>query len=306
MRIAGLRRIPAHESAFIYDDVVYQWMGQGRLEFDRDSFRAACENEGLNAESAEPRPRVYGVKSFEHPTDRLEDRCIAVLNLVPSFLDRQIRPEADWQNSLYPKLKSFLLDAAKGSERLRLIIDAHLTLSFAAGSVLNIKSGRIVEVEQRTLGKKIWAPDDAEPNPTWPSWKLETEDVAAGSGDLAVAVSLTHDAGARVREYVKAKVPSVQDLLLAAPSSGQGLRSVVCGRHAFDLAERLAAQIKRLREEQSIAGRTHLFIAGPGAFAFYLGQRQPAMGPVTLYEFDFEGTRDSSYEAALSLPVAAG
>jgi hypothetical protein len=66
----------------------------------------------------------------------------------------------------------------------------------------------------------------------------------------------------------------------------------------------LAAKAKALRETDSL-GRIHLFIAGPGAFAFYLAQRQVALGPTTLYEFDFEGTRGGSYEAALSLPIRA-
>jgi hypothetical protein len=191
IRIAGLRRIPAHESAFIYDDVVFQWMGQGRLEFDRRQLHAACEGEGLLAGSADARPRVYGIKSFEHATDRLEERCTAVLNLVPGFLDRQIRPEADWQKTLYPKLTVFLLDAAKTGERLRLILDAHLTLAFAAGSILNIKSGRIIELEQRTIGKKIWAPDDAEPDPAWPCWQFESEAVAVEGDGLVARVTRT-------------------------------------------------------------------------------------------------------------------
>ena len=148
-------------------------MGQGRLEFDRRSCSLPCEREGLLAGAAEQRPQVFGIKSFEHATDRLEERCTSVLNLVPSFMERQIRPEADWQKTLYPALRAFLLDAAKTGERLRLIVDAHLTLGFAAGSILNIKSGRIIELEQRTIGKKIWAPDDAEPDPSWPAWKFE-------------------------------------------------------------------------------------------------------------------------------------
>jgi hypothetical protein len=203
-------------------------------------------------------------------------------------------------------VKSYLLEAAKGGERLRLIIDAHLTLSFAAGSVLNIKSGRIIEIEQRTLGKRIWAPDDDEPDPAWPDWTFSTERIyAADDGDLAVAVSLTHDTSPRVRDCVKTALPGVRSLLLAAPTSGPGARSVACGRHAFDLAESLAAQIKMLREAGRFVGRAHLFMATPGAFAFYLGQRQVGMGPTTLYEFDFEGDRGESYEPALSLPVLA-
>ena len=155
LRIAGLRRVPLHESASVYDDVVFQWMGQGRLEFNRSNFRSACEREGLIADGGEPAPKVYGVKSFEHATDRLEDRCTAVLDLIANFDDRQLRSDSDWQQVLYPALKVFLLDSAKDENRLRLALDAHLTLSFAAGSVLNIKSGRIIELEQRTLGRRF-------------------------------------------------------------------------------------------------------------------------------------------------------
>jgi hypothetical protein len=143
--------VPASDSASLYDELIFQWLGQGRVMFDRESFRAACEKERL-LDGGESRPLVFGVKSFEHPIDRLEERCTAVLDLVPEFDARFIRSESDWSSTLYPALTRFLLDAARSAEHLRLILDAHLSLSFAAGSMLNIKSGRQIELEQRTLG----------------------------------------------------------------------------------------------------------------------------------------------------------
>ena len=62
-RAMGLRRVPAKANAFFYDDLVYQWMGQRRLEFDRESFREVCSEEGILVTS-KPEPTVYGVKSF--------------------------------------------------------------------------------------------------------------------------------------------------------------------------------------------------------------------------------------------------
>jgi hypothetical protein len=297
--LVGLRRSPPSESAFIYDDVVFQWVAQGRLEFTRGTFRGHCEKEGLIGEPCKGRPKVYGVKSFEHATDRLEDRCTKVLDLVPSFVDRQIRPEADWHGSVYPALKAFLLDAAKAGERLRLVLDAHLTLSFAAGSVLNIKSGRMIELEQRTLGKRIWAADDLPPDPNWPQWTFRQEDGDPAGADIVVAVSLTHDVTAAVRAYVGSALPAGARFLSAQLSSGPGARAVVCGRHAFDLAEALTAQIKAMRDASEPGARVHLFMAAPGAFSFFLGQRQTAIGPITLYEYDFGG----SYQPSLSLPI---
>ena len=301
----GLRRVPMGQSAFIYDDVVFQWAAQGRLEFTRTSFRGHCEREGLTAEPGTGRPRIYGVKSFEHPTDKLEDRCTKVLNLVPNFNDRQIRPESDWQDDIYGRLKSFLLDAARDGERLRLVLDAHLTLSFAAGSILNIKSGRMIELEQRTIGKAIWSPDDKPVDPAWPSWMDNDGSDEGVVGDIVVAVSLTHDIADAVRRFVAESIPGVARFIDARLSVSPGARSVASGRHAFDLAEALASRMKRARETAGKGARVHLFIAAPGAFSFFLGQRQPSIGRVVLYEYDFEGRHGGSYEKSLALPFVA-
>jgi hypothetical protein len=48
--------------------------------------------------------------------------------------------------------------------------------------------------------------------------------------------------------------------------------------------------------------RVHLFIAGPNAFALLLGQSQAAIGPVSIYEWDFDGLRDGDYSVGLELP----
>jgi hypothetical protein len=61
------------------------------------------------------------------------------------------------------------------------------------------------------------------------------------------------------------------------------------------LAEAVTA---RLRAGNSHDGRqrtTHIFIAGPNAFAFFLGQHHIAIGSTAVYEWDFEGRRGDSY-----------
>jgi hypothetical protein len=301
-KTVGLRRSPPNESAFIYDEVVYQWAGQGRQEFTRANFRGLCEKEGLIGEPGEGRPRIYGVKSFEHATDRLEDRCPKVLNLVPAFLDRQIRSEADWQRTIYPALNDFLLGAARDSERIRLVLDAHLTLSFAAGSILNIKSGRMVELEQRTVGRAIWSPDDQPHDPAWPTWAFDRKEGHKDGDGIIVTASLTHDVSAAVDRYAASIIPRARETLHARVSPRPGAKAVVCGHHAFHLADSLTAMIKAVRD--TVPGqKTRLFMAVPGAFSFFLGQRAVAIGPVTLYEYDFEGTNGGSYQESLSLPL---
>lgn len=298
--IRGLQRVPINESSFIYDDVAFQWLAQGRLEFNRHTFRDACKREGLLACDGHAH-QMFGVKSFEHPFDRLEDRCTIVLDLIPHFDERAIRDQAEWTTTLYPKLKSFLHIAAKDNQHLRLILDAHITLAFATGSVLNIKSGRNVEIEQRTVHRNVWHSSDMPRDPSWPDWEFNLETVNESDGDMAVAVCLTHDVVPAVKAYIAVSLPQASSLLIARPSCGAGARSVVCGQHAFNLAETLALQINQKRQQNR--PHLHLFIAAPNAFTFFFGQRQPGLGKTTLYEYDFEGANGGGYKPSLSLPI---
>lgn len=299
---AGLKQIPANESAFIYDEIVFQWMAQGRSQFDRSSFYAACKDEGL-LDKGSPNPIVFGIKSFEHPTDPLEERCTAVLNLLPKFYDRQIRPESDWTKHLYPELRAFLLQAAQAAPNLRLALDAHLTLAVAAGTVLNVKSGRRIEIEQRTNGRRIWSADDEAPKAEWDSLAFTSEEIAQHAADLVVTIGLTHDPWPMVKSYIEKAGIAPHTRISAIPSAGPGSSSVRCGRHAVQLAEQLISKTAEYRAQIGFDGVIHLFLAVPNAFAFFLGQRLSRLGNVKLYEYDFEGQRGGSYEASLELPV---
>ena len=299
-RAVGLRRVPAHETSFFYDDLVYGWMAQQRQEFDRQTFGDICRREGLLTTAAPP-PRLYGVKSFQHAFDQLEERCVKVLDLLPFFEERFIRSEADWLSQLYPDLRRFLVEAAGQSERLALAVEAHTSLAFAAGSILDIKSGRRVDLEQRSPIREIWSADDKAPDHAWPRFSFRTETIETSNSDIAVAVGVTHDIGEAVRAYVSDEGLARQ-LLVASLPGRMGSKSLTCGRHAFDLAANLTDEIARAKRTTK-ASMVHLFVSGPNAFTFFLGQRARQLGPVRLYEYDFEGSRTGTYVPSLCLPV---
>jgi hypothetical protein len=102
------------------------------------------------------------------------------------------------------------------------------------GDILNIKSGRVVEIEQRTLGKMVWAPDDAEPSPEWPAWTFSVEELGKSGTDLAVAVSLTHDVSPKVRAYVQSNLRNAPVVLSQSrqvmPVRGRWLAAATPGR----------------------------------------------------------------------------
>ena len=123
--------------------------------------------------------------------------------------------------------------------------------------------------------------------------------------DLAVAFSLTHDIVPDVERYLKRALLSAGRLLSLRPIGPIGATSVACGRHAFELAE-TATRLIREKRGLDPSAKLHLFVAAPNGFTFFLGQRQAALGRVTLHEFDFEGGRGGSYVPALTLPIGAG
>jgi hypothetical protein len=117
-------------------------------------------------------------------------------------------------------------------------------VAFAAGAVLNIQSGRHVELEQRTTGRHLWAADDCPSDPQWTGLASGVAELDPQRRDFAVAVGLTHDIATDVRRYRDASVPTVGRLLTPAPRTGTGAQSVTCGRHAFELAEAATKAIR--------------------------------------------------------------
>ncbi len=166
---------------------------------------------------------------------------------------------------------------------------------------MNLKSGRAIDIEQRTVGQAIWSADDRPPEASWPTFDVETIDLAGGKNDVAIAIGLTHEIAADVRAYVAKALPEVGQVLVCRPTSGSGAQSVVCGRHAFDLAADVTTKIRTAKAGKS-GSLVHLFIAAPNGFTFFLGQRQALIGRLTLYEFDFQADRSGSYTPSLSMP----
>lgn len=298
LRAVGLVHVLPSEAGFFYDDLITKLHAQGRNDFDRDSFRDLCTSEQLFDKDRERAPVSIGVRSFMHPIDNLEARCGTILNLVPHFDGRFVRNATAWSAEIYPELETFVLTAARETDNLRLILDAHVSLAFGVGAILNVKSGKTIEVEQRTEGRRWWAANDMPFDAAWQKFDFEIEDIGPGP-ETAVAVSITHDVNPAVRTFVQG-MPTVGRILHAClPMSGSSIR---CGHHARLLVESLLSRLRATHRSAVPRPTTHLFIAGPNAFAFFLGQNQPAIGPAIIYEWDFQGERDGTYREGLSLP----
>ena len=298
----GMKRIPPHESAFVYDDLIIKLLAQGRIHFDRKTFHEIMERERLlESQPVLNMPPTIGIRSFMHPIDSLEERCVSILDLVPYFEGRYIREDSHWQKTLFPKLQSFLISNARQNDHLRIIIDAHVSISFSVGAVLNVKSGKRIEIEQRATGRFFWSIDDTPIDPSWPKLTFDEETVAGQDGAIAIAISLTHDVSPAVRAYIAQNQLPITKILHCRPENGFSQRSVQNGRHAGMLAESIVQKLLPIPSRAGNRRHTHIFMAGPNSFAFFLGQHQNAVGPVSIYEWDFDGQRGGGYSLGLSI-----
>jgi len=297
LAFVGLKRIPINESAFLYDDLIVKLHAQGRVQFDRKTFRQIAEQEGLlNFEKDEDQNRpCIGIRSFMHPIDSLEERCGSLLDLVPYFDGRYIRCDADWQNKIIPELTAFLTNHARRSDNLRLMVDAHVSIAFAVGSILNVKSGKSIEIEQRTNGRQYWSRDDTPVDNSWAKVMFDEENLGSAGEDIAVSIALTHDIGTAISSFVRKSQLPVKKILYCKPETGPSQRVLASGAHAFLIAETVAQKIYTTIEGRSDRNRVHIFIAGPNGFALFLGQHQKTIGPCSIYEWDFEGQRGGGY-----------
>lgn len=291
----GMRTIPRDEAGFSYDDLIKKLHAQGRKTFDRKNFRELVNDEKLLAGPKEPRKTTIGVRSFMHPIDSIEARATTTLNLVPYFDGRFLKDEAGWEADLFPALKSFVLAEAQKGDHMRLILDAHVSLAFAVGSILNVKAGKSIEIEQRTNGRRFWSRDDTPLDPSWSGVEATVEELDSGK-DVAVAIGLTHDVAPMVREFLTDK-PEIGKLIVVKLSAGASGASVRSGAHAMKLAEEVVATVRK----QPRTPMLHLFIAAPNGFTFFLGQHHPVLGAATVYEWDFEGSRSKTYSRGLAL-----
>ncbi len=165
----------------------------------------------------------------------------------------------------------------KVDERRPLLLDfaAHSSIAFAAGWLLEPKSGLDVRVRQRTgsEGEFEWSPKDGRgvEGPLWldrPDLEVDPDAV-----DVALALSVSQpDVAEHVREFIHH-----QEVVRSDGSSTVSLRRRLgparC-RGERTLCAWLTPLLPRLRRRRphERAGRVHFFCACPNALSFYLGQ----------------------------------
>lgn len=251
------------------------------------------------------RPIRLGIRSFSGWEGDMERRNDKVLDLTELFDGRKIRHPGDWQRKVLPKLQEFLDRYVNPRRPLVLDLAAHTSIAFAAGWLLEAKSGLDIRVRQRTYtkGEREWHPNEGEV-PEGPLWlDRPDQELSPVATDLAVAVSVTHSVKQEVEEMIRRQGFPIRRIIDATIAPEPDQRVVVGGAHMLRLAQTLLARLRQRAPEER-DGRLHIFYAGPNALQVYLGQLARPLGRIVLYEYDFEGQQgtEERYQQSIELP----
>lgn len=291
----GLLACSASDSDFRYDELARQLKVRGRNVLTRAVLEQLCRDEGLVAPGrAEPDGFLpVAVRSFLGPaSDILVATPDDTLALTDEFRQRYLQDGRDWQADIRPKVDAFLRAAARRSPRLRLHLDAHASIAFLAGSVLDLKSGVEVHLVQKgRVGSRTWRADDGTLGAG-----LEMETDTLGSGDeFAVGIGVSQAVEDQARGYIDRHLPRVGGWLSFSPPGGPSQRAVAGGGHASALAEQISNAIRRWRRGNQDA-TAHIFAACPNSLVYFLGQHHQAVAPCVVYEFDFDRQGNKTYQ----------
>jgi hypothetical protein len=291
--LAGLRRPDPGENHSPYDDLAGRLLAQGRREFTRDDLALLVQQENLRVAKEPPFRSTCAIRSFRRFAHVPETDAHVIVDLTPLFRGREPINDEVWVKTVRERLEDALPQIDTLPKPVQLALDTHLSIGWYAGALLDAKAGIPILLRQKGYGTvTLWdtiAPK-AEPQDGWQFSKENLSD----AGELALAISVTHDVAAEAREVA---VASGMGTFVHARLSTPGGTAIKSGGHAVWLADELASAVRENVREQK-AARVHVFPACPVAFAFLLGQRSAALGPVTVYEYDFGGSK--TYRPAMS------
>jgi hypothetical protein len=251
------------------------------------------------------KPVELGLRSFDGHGKDMDIRTEEVCDFLDCFDQRSIKDTAWWQERIFPKLREFLNRRVEERRPVLLDLAAHSSIAFAAGWLLEPKSGLDVRVRQRVhnRGELDWSPRDGT-EPKGPLW-LERPDIELDpeAPDIAVAISISQPAvAADVQAFIAAESLRFGRILDAVIAPEPGQEVVKGGAHALRLAQTLLPRLQVWRPHER-QGRIHFFCAAPNAFMVYMGQLATFLGKVVLYEYPFRKPEaQGRYQKSIELP----
>lgn len=294
-RAVGVLACHRSDSDFRFDELARQLKVRRVNSLSRELFLELCGSERLLAEAAPIAPRseqALAIRSFiRSAADQYGALPENTLLLTDLFTERYLRADQNWQADIRPRVEGFLRAAMKRDPRIRLVLDAHASIAFLSGSVLDPKSGSDVTLVQKgRTGEKMWRSDDGLDGAEF----ICATHMVGREKNIAVLISATHNVQPAAEAYIRKNLRSVGKILHLTPAQGSGPNSIVGGTHAAKIADQITRELRAARAtgEEIV----HLFAASPNTLVYYLGQQHRGIAPVIVYEFDFDRRGNRSYQ----------
>ena len=290
-----------------YDGLILRLRAEGKTHFSRQDIREICEAEGLwqGTVSRDNSVPVVGIRSFRRFTDHLEDETLHLLDLLRLFDGRQIRSQSTWNNDVAPDVRRFVNGSVIPLANCHIHLDCHGSIAFTAGYELDLKSGvRVAPFQKTADGRQVWAlnSDSGASDAAQVGWKQSEVQINPHGMESGVLLSVTHSISEDVQVYARRHLPQIGSLLSLTVEPEIGPTSVKDGSYAWRLAEEVIRIIRSWSGHIARAGPLHIFFAAPNGLVFFIGRLARSLGPIQLYEHDFESGTTGEYQATISLP----
>ena len=284
-------------SDFRFDSLARQLIKRNIREFDRPSLIRFLTEEGMRVApsiSSQAPSTDLLIRTFDRfATDVSNYDKAYVLDLTDRFSERYLKPDLSWKADVLDPVKQFLRQRIVGATAVRLSLDAHASVAFAAGQMLHLKSGVSPELVQHgRRGREVWHADDGSAIGA-PPLEIETQDV--GNGDeIAICIALTRPVAEDVRSFLANTKLPIGQLVFCHLADGASQTGVCGGEYAALLADQIAEYLSSAAKDRSRSIK-HVFVSAPNSFLFFLGQQAQSLGQVQMYEFDFDRRRKGIY-----------
>jgi hypothetical protein len=297
---AGLRPLDPCSIISPYDDVARKFIQKGRTVFDKDSLLTECRRERLV--QSDPIPlseKTIGIRSFVRFAENIGIETDGFVCVSDQFDGRHARYDSSWMQAA-ASIKKFIESNLQELGRVehKILLDCHSSLALFAGYLITSRAP-VYPAGPRPK-QELYKPTTQKSVPESDLWKVRFIPVKDGAPYLAVVISVTHQADRQVLEYIDQGRDDVSNLLILEPPAGTGPSSVIDANQALAMSHSLMQIVRRYQNNHQ---RTLLFISAPNFLSYFIGQQCPALGNLTLFEYDFDGPQQRTYRESITIPL---
>lgn len=286
-------------SATVNDQMISSTHGKG---IDRKEFDEKLEKRiFLVADKYFPKRISIGIKSFSFDTEDLEKETENYISFVDKFNKRELKDGYSWNDDIYKNLKEFLLKNTNNRTAYQLFLNTHSSVAFAAGRILNSKSGINIFPVQKTANNGLMLWDVKLGKETdYSDWNIVYQQLQAEQFDSALVLNVTRNISSDVIRFIEDNNLPIGRIINCIPNeAGATNISIKNGTHAAFLANNVynAINVRSIEERRATL---HIFASAPNAFMFFLGQNSIGFGKCMLYEYDYEQMNSCTYSRSIS------